>query len=917
MSTGKRLAGLLLLSTALTFPHQGLAQDVGVPPGDDPSTTAAEEGMASQVDPAAQMPDAQADAADAAPEAGEGPDISVPGGAIIVTGRRNRDPVRASTQVVTVLSSEDIARTGEGDIAGALGRVTGLSVVGSGRVYVRGLGDRYSLAMLNGLPLPSPEPLSRVVPLDIFPTNVIASSLVQKTYSANFPGEFGGGVINLTTRAIPDESFVKVSASAGGDTRTLGRSGLTYYGSDLDWTGFDNGNRDIPSNLAAFLDSGERISSTPIAVQEGVAAQLFPLNLATVTKDGNLPPNFSGSLTAGTSFELGEDATLGLIATVSLKNSWKNRSVHSESANSDLTQVTDEWQTFITDNRMLFNALFGVGLDIGDHTLRWTNLYIRDTLKQARLGVGYSVEDDYDLIRQNTGWYERQLIDSQIVGEFEFGPLQLDLRGGYARTDREAPYNLTFNYVKTNLATPTGGYYVANITNQINNVDPVSSAFDDLTETLWFGGVDASYELLDNLTTTVGYAYSDTSRYSSRREFYLQVQTDPALVPLGLDSAVLNAIALRRPGDLINGATLAGFNVRLNEVSPFPAFDAALTIHAGYGKFSYLPFDIVTFEAGVRYEDAKQTVALDQSIFNVPVAGSPGTNNANDYFLPSATLTWEATDALQLRFAASKTIARPQFRELVQQTYFDPDNNRQYEGNPYLTDSELLNFEARAEYYLSSRNRFSLAGFYKKIDNPIEAVVLAIQGNTYTTFANVPEAELYGAEIDAQYAIPLGLGGMLENKDFVVYANYTWSQSSIKFDDADQLVLADAVSDVKNFFDRGDPMTGQSDHIANLQFGLEDSEETGQYTFLLNYASKRVTRRDFNAPPIIEYPGLTVDFVARQAADFLGVPMEIEFEARNILGRDNLEYQKLGENRIDNNVYNVGASYSLGVSMEF
>src|SRR3546814_6169140 len=138
-----------------------------------------------------------------------------------------------------VLSAEDIARSGEGDIAGALGRVTGLSLVGDGRVFVRGLGDRYSLALLNGLPLPSPEPLSRVVPLDIFPTSVIASSLVQKTYSANYPGEFGGGVINLTTRAVPVESFLKLSMSTGGDTENSFQNGLTYFGSNWDWFGFD------------------------------------------------------------------------------------------------------------------------------------------------------------------------------------------------------------------------------------------------------------------------------------------------------------------------------------------------------------------------------------------------------------------------------------------------------------------------------------------------------------------------------------------------------------------------------------------------------------------------------------------------------------------------------------------------------
>ncbi|MDP5102676.1 MAG: TonB-dependent receptor plug domain-containing protein, partial [Erythrobacter sp.] len=175
-STGTRLAGLLLLTSSLVFPSVAYAQQAE----DDAAQQPQEELLA---DEAATPEDDQAD----------NPDVSVPGGGIIVTGRRGRNPERASTQVLNVLSEADIARTGESDIAGALGRVSGLSLVGNGRVFVRGLGDRYSLALLNGLPLPSPEPLSRVVPLDIFPTSVIASSLVQKTYSANFPGEFGGG----------------------------------------------------------------------------------------------------------------------------------------------------------------------------------------------------------------------------------------------------------------------------------------------------------------------------------------------------------------------------------------------------------------------------------------------------------------------------------------------------------------------------------------------------------------------------------------------------------------------------------------------------------------------------------------------------------------------------------------------------
>ena len=109
-------------------------------------------------------------------------------------------------------------------------------MVGNGFVFVRGLGDRYSLALLNGSPLPSPEPLRRVVPLDIFPTSVIASSLVQKSYSVNYPGEFGGGVINLTTTAVPRETFLTSAPRIGGDTETTCNLGYTYYGSDTDWS---------------------------------------------------------------------------------------------------------------------------------------------------------------------------------------------------------------------------------------------------------------------------------------------------------------------------------------------------------------------------------------------------------------------------------------------------------------------------------------------------------------------------------------------------------------------------------------------------------------------------------------------------------------------------------------------------------
>ena len=229
-------------------------------------------------------------------------DVSIPGSDIIVTGRRTSNISQAAPQVVNVLSAADIKRTGEGDIAGSLQRVTGLSVVSGGYVYVRGLGDRYSLALLNGSPLPSPEPLKRVVPLDIFPTSVIASTLVQKSYSANFPGEFGGGVINLTTKAIPAEGYLELGLGVSANTETSGQLGYTHYGSKSDWTGFEDGTRDVTSLLQNAIGSGVPFSNIPRADQRAIAMQFQNANTSVVQRTNSLPFNFSASLNGGTAY---------------------------------------------------------------------------------------------------------------------------------------------------------------------------------------------------------------------------------------------------------------------------------------------------------------------------------------------------------------------------------------------------------------------------------------------------------------------------------------------------------------------------------------------------------------------------------------------------------------------------------------
>ncbi|QWC57295.1 TonB-dependent receptor plug domain-containing protein [Erythrobacter sp. 3-20A1M] len=912
MSTTSRVAGVLLLTTALTCPALAHAQT-------DPATTSSA--------PQADIPTDQGDQPEPVPQ-DEEVEVSVPGqsNVIVVTGRRDRNVMRSSDQVVSILSSADIARTGEGDIAGALSRVTGLSVVGSGFVYVRGLGDRYSLALLNGSPLPSPEPLKRVVPLDLFPTGIVASSLVQKSYSANFPGEFGGGVINLTTKATPDEPFLTIGGGISGDTYTTGNLGYTYYGSDSDWTGYDNGNRKVPPGLQDYFDQGLLFGTDPVD-STAIARQLITFKNTVVQKMNDTPVNVSASLSAGKTFPVGA-MDLGVIAAAGYSNSFLTRTIRQQrSSSANLASIESDFLNVTTDQKTTVNGLLGFGLEFGDSRVRWTNLYIHDTIKKAGLSLGQrpAQRGDTDFLRQRTAWYERQLIDTQLVGEFRLSEIfGLEVRGGYANTQREAPDEITFEYDRSNAeADPFGQYFVNRLNN--GNGGDGEIAFSDLNEDLYSGGLDLTYNLAPSVTITAGGAYSDTKRRSSRRNFLL-------LAPntfLG-DANVISGIGLLRPDLLVATLTDPAFvdanngnGLELIETDPgTPVFDAELEIAAGYLKGNFLFGDTISLDAGVRYEDATQTTTPVETFVSVPPS-IPPTQLDRSYWLPAATLTFDLDGGKQIRLNASKTIARPQFRELIAQPYYDPESNQPYLGNPLLVDSQLYNAEARFEWYYAPEQRLSVSGFYKRIENPIEAYVSFFGGDFVVSYANAPSADLYGAELELVKYFDLSeMGGMLSTRRAVVIGNYTYTQSNISVEAGDTTAIYGAASsNATDYFRDGSPLTGQSDHIVNFQLGLEDEDRLSQQTILLSYASNRVVARGLNGstpqPDVIEKPGLQVDFVWREGFSVFGTELEAKFEARNIFGTDHEEFQKSDDARIEYNSWDVGTRLALSLSAKF
>jgi len=830
---------------------------------------------------------------------------------VVVLGEFIPDEMRQTSQVSSIMIPEDLARQGDSNVAAALVRVTGISLVDGRFVYVRGLGERYSSALLNGSPLPSPEPLQRVVPLDLFPSNIIAGVTVQKTYSPNYPGEFGGGTVDIQTIGVPDERFLSASVSGGFTVGTTFDPGLTYFGSRTDWTSFDNGTRDMPELLreAIATDRG-RISAGNFTGDElqaiGRDFVNAPLNL--LQRTDTIPGDWSFDLSAGDNFDLGM-AELGIVGVVGYSNSWKTREGIQEEGEIGLDNSIEpltQYDFMSTQNDLRLNGLVGIGLNWGNYELRWTNFYVRSVTKEARSRVGFDhlagndVRDDY------TEWFERQLFDTQGSAYAVFGNLEVELKGSFAKSRREAPYEKGIRYRLVS------GEYLHSANSETNftkfgEVDDqvISAGADfDYTTTL-FGTREAIF--------SAGYAFYDNDRSAEQRDFTFQAPN----VSLPIEVQRLRADYLFSdfyigPSGLVLLETTGS--------SGAAAYDAALRTHAGYVQAEIEVLPLLRATVGVRYEDGTQSVTL-RDLFGGPPPASPAPRE-EDYWLPAGSLTWNFYEDMQLRLGASRTIARPQFRELAPQPYQDPDTDRNYIGNPFLQDSEILNFDARYEWYFAANEYVALGGFYKDIDRPIEVIINEQGANQQTTFINAPRSQLFGAEIESRAYFQLPLGeGWLGDLIFFGAANYTFTKSDVRVEDGD-VVFTQAnggnPAPAEIYVQDGDKMQGQSDHILNLQFGFEDMDGL-QATLLMNYASERISARGRPGfPDLIVEPGISLDFTLRKAfTGGFGDGFEIGFEARNLLGTGFEEYQSQGGGIVYNNKYDVGQSFSVSLKKSY
>lgn len=883
----RNLSAVLLAGTALTAALPVYAQTQSAPPPAAAATPASEENEVEE---------------------------------IVVNGKFIPDEIRDTAEVANFLTVEDIRRAGDDTAAQALTRISGLSVVSGRFVYVRGLGERYSQALLNGSPLPSPEPLQRVVPLDLFPASILAGTAVQKTFSANYPGEFGGGIIDLKTIGVPDEAYFNFTVGLGADTEITNKRGLTYYGSKHDEFGFDDGSRKLPVGVRQFAATRPVVftgSSTGLTLDQykaiGRSFTNAPLNL--IQRD-RIAPSGNIDLAGGQGFDT-EYGRVGVVGVLSYRNSWFNRNGVRQTTVPDTTglSLASDATFEANQNDIGWSGLGGLAWENDENELHYTALWIRSTSKRARITQNSAQSQGSANVNvYNTEWYRRELQLSQLTGKHRLGDLEVDWRGTYGRTTREAPYERLYRY-----GLQADGQRTALLSGANQLV-----SFSDLDENIGSANIDFSYDLpvefVRQAKLSVGYAWQTNDRSSVRRDFtyeqgrnYDPVRYATERIDFLVSDRNLNddIIALRE----LTGSGLTG---------DAAYFDAGLEVNAAYAQIDTEIVELLRASFGVRYEDASEYIRTFD-IFNRAAGPLFSRTIKEDYVLPTATLTWNFAEDQQLRAGVSKTIGRPQFRELAPQRYRDTETDRILTGNPFLEDTEFTNGDLRYERYFEKGQYLTVGAFYKELKKPVESLaVLGSDGAFQQTYYNAPKAQIYGFEFDAKKYFEPQIGfEWIDSKRWLVAVNYTYSSSKLKVGAGDTIVLnttgVRSTPLASDYVRPGARLQGQSDHLANVQFGFEDEDAGSQGTLLFTYTSDRISARSSSVdlPDLIQKPGIRVDFVYRKNFVINDREFTGSFEARNLSGTDALEYQEAKGRRFDTNSYDLGRTFSVGLTARF
>jgi outer membrane receptor protein involved in Fe transport len=770
------------------------------------------------------------------------------------------------------LAGDEMKKNADSDAAAAMQRVTGVSVVGGQYVFVRGLGERYSNTTLNGAVLPTTEPDKRVVPLDLFPSGLIENVKITKSYLPDKPAEFAGGLLEIQPISFPKGPTFSVSGSVGYHSLSTFKDGLSYPGGGLDWLGYDNGARALPS-----IVPGDKLVERGIFGGGFTRDQLTGFGRAFDNVWEPRPqegrPDASFSVLAGNSW-----GKLGAIASLAYNHKNRFRSEQQQYyalgvGNVGVRPLNDfalEYSTYQTTLGAVGNLSYRF---TGNHRLAFENFYTNSGNDETRTFSGYQDDKGVDLRNARLYWVEQSIWTSRLSGEHFFpalGRSRVDWRASYSRARRDEP-DLRETLYEYNPA--IAEFELA------NESQSGLRMFNGLTDRIYQGEADWSVSWNGwggrLIQVKVGGSYQRRERdFQSRR-----LRLKPISVS-GIDFT-------RSPETLFRNENVGTVFQLEEDTRRTDRYDASLDIPAGYAMVDLPISNRLRFVGGARLEYAKQEV-VTSDLFD-PTLPPITSKLENTDVLPGLSLVYQLTPEMNLRGAMSRTLNRPEFRELAPFEFTDVVGGNSVVGNPDLKRALIDNADLRWEWFpaggAADAEVVAISAFYKNFTNPIERVVEATSFFR-TSYTNAKSARNFGFEFEARKAL---------SSAFLVGVNYTFVDSKVALDRTG--------SQIQTNLER--PLAGQSTNVANALVELRRGDFRARG--LVNWFDDRIS--DVGAlglPDTLEEGRITVDVVLSRR---LG-SVSLRLSGENLT---DAEYRySIGGNAF--RLYKTGRSISFGVS---
>lgn len=735
---------------------------------------------------------------------------------------------KKSANVVDGISADRLRKTGDSDAGDAAKRVTGVSVEGGKYVYVRGLGDRYTKTMLNGVDIPGLDPDRNSIQIDIFPVSLVENMSVLKTALAELPADFTGGVVNIETKEFPTEKIFNFTAQVGyNPSMHFNDSYISNTGGGTDFLGFDDGTREIPNRNGTGPTPGFNPDK-----QVGEFVRQFNPELGATSQTSFLDYNLG--ITYGDQKELKSGNRIGYIVSANYKNSTvfyddlQFGEYQRPIASDDYELIYATTQSGIQGrNNVLLGGLAGISYKTIKSKYKFNIMHLQNG-ESASTQLSILNSDDapgqsgYKAYSNNLEYGQRGVTNALISGEHF-------LSGGDWEIDWKVSPTLS------RIADPDIRKTAFTIEAGDSSFEPgqggnPSRIWRFLTEINAVGKVDITknHDLLDQ-KAKLKFGASHVYKRRSYEILRYDLNDGGNSIPLSGDpNEVLVDENLYPTGPLYYQSFQISGAPNPNEYQSHVHYSSV------YASEEFNPLPRLKTIFGLRGELYRQRhTGRDQDAAQNPTQGNSLNNDlVLDEFnlFPSANLIFSTNENQNFRGSYYRSIARPSFKELSFATILDPVSNRTFNGGLFkypgwdgsLTSTTISNFDIGWEYYMKPGEIISVSLFYKNFQNPIEIVRIpeAPNGNDFQP-RNVGDGQLFGVEFQVTKSLEMIAPALSR---FSFSGNVTLIESSIQMTEAEFRARKGAEKDGETIENTRE-MAGQAPYILNAGITYSDAEK--------------------------------------------------------------------------------------------